>query len=833
GLYQDTKVPIDFNSTITLMGTEIPASDLPHIGLEFYLTDDSSSLTPSDINEGAEIKLSGSSDVMIDQESYERLKGSLENMGEYTVIGNTEIEIASDWCSHDPLFVCMKYVIRDDFHVDFREGDETNDFDCINVTALVLCTDATRDLSPIKFNFWDTDIEMDSGHRFELLVDVDLRGNVTTEPLWFESKIYLSVDRVLDAMDTQIPYVGFKYGLAKDEMQRPLVQGKHTFNMGSVPLVIPSGVEEKYCGHTYLIVQVDTDVDDPIAERYENNNEKSTAINLYCPRDNFVMSDIDIEVEKPLWPGSPADINLDVTIRNVGEDLPLATRYLPHYVLKVYASDGLSYMDSNKVNVTPIQGWTYPEKLYYSAMPTGDVHILKDLKGQLNFADIDVSVCESMAFILVCVEKPGDPTTETILHNNCKAVKIEDDDKNCEARDGQRDIELIDFRLPSAVSPLDTIDISLVISMDVQPNARPIVQGDFISAIFLSLDEELNVTQDYKWIQLANNASAQRGERKFADISQNEVTLTELGFATLCGDVFVFFLLDSEQDIEEYKENNNYAMRSLAILCENDQLSLSNVKMSTEFDQVFTGHPTPYELQVDVMCTQAYCNYVRSTENVKFLIGTLFDESDVAPLPLFDVDELNIGVIGSNVRSVEPSLGAEFHGHRAIQRYSIKGEIELPADRCREDGTATLNILVDFGSSLSDESDIVQMNNYRDIIIKCGPVKAMRDLVAHPVKVLGGETLHSGRPVYFSLPIELRGTPLNPMNAAPNATRFQFSFYLSEDDKLSVDDLKMMYKPSTSISRMMGLGLQQGLTTLKETFYGIRLPNDQCGKQFF
>lgn len=80
-----------------------------------------------------------------------------------------------------------------------------------------------------------------------------------------ENELTLEMERTMDYSTVsfifgfkQIAYEGFTYGHASKEVLRFLDVGEHVLNLAGVPLTVPSSVDEKYCGKTFIIYKVDT-----------------------------------------------------------------------------------------------------------------------------------------------------------------------------------------------------------------------------------------------------------------------------------------------------------------------------------------------------------------------------------------------------------------------------------------------------------------------------------------------------------------------------------------------------------------------------------------------
>ena len=63
----------------------------------------------------------------------------------------------------------------------------------------------TKDLEPVWFHVEEADrVQVAQPIMFDLQVNVNLRGTNTAGNVWFESKIFLSLDETLDANDIEV-----------------------------------------------------------------------------------------------------------------------------------------------------------------------------------------------------------------------------------------------------------------------------------------------------------------------------------------------------------------------------------------------------------------------------------------------------------------------------------------------------------------------------------------------------------------------------------------------------------------------------------------------------
>ena len=109
------------------------------------------------------------------------------------------------------------------------------------------------------------------------------------------------------------------------------------------------------------------------------------------------------------------------------------------------------------------------------------------------------------------------------------------------------------------------------------------------------------------------------------------------------------------------------------------------------------------------------------------------------------------------------------------------------------------------------------------------PAAGERDLVAHPVTLLGGFDLHPGTPVEFKLQIDLKGAAIAPMYTTPPDAPFTIGIYVSEDPFLSDDDMKAEYQLTASTAGDLDRGIEADTSiTLHECVSGKK---SWCGHE--
>ena len=105
-------------------------------------------------------------------------------------------------------------------------------------------------------------------------------------------------------------------------------------------------------------------------------------------------------------------------------------------------------------------------------------------------------------------------------------------------------------------------------------------------------------------------------------------------------------------------------------------------------------------------------------------------------------------------------------------------------------------------------------SSYRHLVF---PVSAKdRDLQAITLRLLSGTSVTPGNQAQFELTFNLIGLAIPGLHTAPWAVPFHLAFYLSDDEKLSSNDIDLRYQPSNYVSRLLSEGVNEGQILLKD-----------------
>lgn len=137
-IYQSTSVPIAFTASLAFSG-RLLYTNKPFVSFQFFLSD-KDDITPTDAFVGSQID--NEAKTVLSTATIADLSEDFTDGSSFTVTGTTEITIPSDVCT-DARFVCLKVHVPTaaDMVPPYRELDTSNDWQCVDVSAFLECTD--------------------------------------------------------------------------------------------------------------------------------------------------------------------------------------------------------------------------------------------------------------------------------------------------------------------------------------------------------------------------------------------------------------------------------------------------------------------------------------------------------------------------------------------------------------------------------------------------------------------------------------------------------------------------------------------------------------------
>ena len=89
------------------------------------------------------------------------------------------------------------------------------------------------------------------------------------------------------------------------------------------------------------------------------------------------------------------------------------------------------------------------------------------------------------------------------------------------------------------------------------------------------------------------------------------------------------------------------------------------------------------------------------------------------------------------------------------------------------------------------------------------------------LRMLSGDTVRSAEWSHFELTVTLDGEGIPAIAAAPTVAPFDIAFYMSDNDRLSGDDIDLQYSLSWSASVVLKSGLQAGKPLIMQDLKGM------------
>ena len=139
-IFQNTPTRLTLTIPLHMDGRKIPASDVPNVQFNTYLSDNLTTYIPTFLNGGVDLKLSNT--VRYEPVSLDVIKSELSHTQTYILTAEAVVEVSGALCSEQNMVICVQLKAMATLTPSYRERNEFNDFACLNVSHLMNCTDS-------------------------------------------------------------------------------------------------------------------------------------------------------------------------------------------------------------------------------------------------------------------------------------------------------------------------------------------------------------------------------------------------------------------------------------------------------------------------------------------------------------------------------------------------------------------------------------------------------------------------------------------------------------------------------------------------------------------
>ena len=143
GIYQNSDAPLTFSVTMVFDGAKLVGDSTLQVGFEFFLSD-RNDVTPGALNGRTPLRVADVTKTQLSDATREELSGDLIDEAEYSISGTTEVYVPSDSCATSSRFLCVRYKMLRTATVVFRDSDNSNDFQCADISSKLKCTNGKR-----------------------------------------------------------------------------------------------------------------------------------------------------------------------------------------------------------------------------------------------------------------------------------------------------------------------------------------------------------------------------------------------------------------------------------------------------------------------------------------------------------------------------------------------------------------------------------------------------------------------------------------------------------------------------------------------------------------